>query len=521
MAVRNRAGLFRIVGRASRFSKIAGLRIAHDGIEALLARWGVGGAHATGTDAVLAVVVPAGAKVEGLAQRVAQSCKVPANAVVVLEQDAPRLPSGKVDYKSIVRLAEAERARAAEATRGSAQGAILAGYRSAFNRADIDPEQSFSSLGGDSLTFVNAMLAIEDVLGAVPAGWETMSIASLEALASDAPAPSAAGGARAAPKLQPVESEVWLRMLALLLVMTGHAALNADTLFLRGGSGLLLLLAGYSMARFARPQLELGRTWSPLGGLFARVMLPTLLLIALIYPVSNAERDPGWFLFLSTWTVDVRGPLFALWFVDTLVQITAAMCLLYWVPQVRRWSRAGPFPFALALLSVAWALKLFVPTIYDDVNPRSLTADAWAYIFILGWCAAVAQGTRNKAAVVLLGFALASADYGLGSPRSLWLGLALVALMAGPFLKLPSLGRQAVMRFSAAGFFIYLAHIVVHHLVHFVLHISNIWVTIPLVLALSIAGGIIAERIWAWLLRMAASRKWRNAPWRQQKAGGA
>lgn len=55
-------------------------------------------------------------------------------------------------------------------------------YRELLNLPDVDDQQSFTTLAGDSLALVQISLALESYLGELPKGWETKSIAQLEEL---------------------------------------------------------------------------------------------------------------------------------------------------------------------------------------------------------------------------------------------------------------------------------------------------------------------------------------------------
>ena len=215
IAVRNEAGLYRITGRASRFAKIAGLRIGFDDVEALLAAAGQT-AVVTGDDALVAVHVEAADTPEArqaVAELVAERAHIPESAIAVVSGPVPRLATGKTDYGAIRRAAAA----AAEARLAATAGAhpILAGYARAFGRPNVTPADSFQSLGGDSLAYVNAAMSLEKALGRLPARWEEMPVSALMALA---PASGDGGGQSR------IATETLLRLLALTLVILGHAA---------------------------------------------------------------------------------------------------------------------------------------------------------------------------------------------------------------------------------------------------------------------------------------------------------
>ena len=90
---------------------------------------------------------------------------------------------------------------------------VLDAFRRAFYPADVRPHDSFESLGGDSLLYVQLSLALERELGRAPDGWEKQPIGQLAAAAQER---------RHTPV---VDSELLLRAAAILLVVVHHATL--------------------------------------------------------------------------------------------------------------------------------------------------------------------------------------------------------------------------------------------------------------------------------------------------------
>lgn len=216
VAVSTPEGLVRIIGRSSRMIKPFGLRINLDEAETI-ARACVPGAVCTGTDDGLIVAYPFTGSAPPLSASVeiARTLGLPPHAVRLLRMSTlPLLPSGKIDYPAI--LAEAQASTTAyrqrawlpaawQTVRSPAlylraiveAGAILGftrvpqdGVRSIFatmtGRQPASDRDDFRALAGDSLSFVQTGLALEDYLGFLPEDWETITIADLEAARRDA-----------------------------------------------------------------------------------------------------------------------------------------------------------------------------------------------------------------------------------------------------------------------------------------------------------------------------------------------
>lgn len=509
LAERDADGLYRITGRASRFAKIAGLRIGFDDVEALLLREGIPAA-VTGDDTGLAICVTGGADADTVRELVATRCHLPLTAIAAYAaHEAPRLPSGKPDFSTI--RVEARRCLAAcEATAAATGSPVAALYARITGRSDIGGDDSFASLGGDSLSYVEASLGLERLLGDLPAGWEALPVSRLEALANrmgvDA-APAGAGGigSRIVSTLTRVESEVALRVAAILMVIIGHAAPDS-TEYLRGGSGILMMLAGYNLARFQAPNLLAGRIAVPIGNAVERVILPYFLVMIAMLLVSKAEPSIGWPLLISNFTVDFRGPLFPFWFIETLFHALLILCALFLIPPVRRCAGRWPFGFAVALVLLGGAMREIVPLFWTDGREKALTVDAWFYAYAIGWGLRMATGRGQKVVLFALAGLLFLSHWGPLGPRALWPMAAALVLLARPMMALPGLVARAMKAIAVDSYFIYLTHVLAVHLILFVLiHQRQPLQDITLVLALSLLLGFAFGWGWRRVTRLRAT----------------
>ncbi len=205
IAERNDIGLYRVLGRTSRFVKIAGLRIALDGIEEDLAAAGWT-ARVAGSDRGIAIAVVGaadgedadGARLAELREQWVRRLGVPPRALqVVVVATLPVLTNGKVDYAELRRLGETKGAKevglAAEGGTGSmADGMVLAQecaggdgvalraeLAQILGRRTLADDETFVSAGGDSLNLVEGALAVERCHGRRVPGWECMTMATL------------------------------------------------------------------------------------------------------------------------------------------------------------------------------------------------------------------------------------------------------------------------------------------------------------------------------------------------------
>ena len=172
--------------------------------------------------------------------------------------DVPRTDAGKPDYPALA-------AGFAE----PAGGGVADLFARVFGRP-VAVGDSFLSLGGDSLSYVATAAGLQQLLGEVPKDWPVRTVGELSRPPAHAAAMSAATSTPAPGRTlraAALETPLVLRALAILLVVGSH--LGAYDI--RGGAHVLMVLAGYSYARFSLDAPD--RTRRSLRSL-GRIMLP-------------------------------------------------------------------------------------------------------------------------------------------------------------------------------------------------------------------------------------------------------
>lgn len=497
-------GLYRIVGRTSRFSKIAGLRIGFDEVEAILRRQGIE-AVVTGDDRTLLLAIRQGDP-EAARQAVSLACGIPVAPIFAWPlKELPVLSSGKTDYVMLreTGFALASEARAAEARSGAGRKSVAALYAHAMNRARPAGTESFSGLGGDSLAYVAVSIGIEEMLGTPPANWESMPIAELQALADSYALVETAQETRKKPRLT-LNSDVVLRLAAISLIFIGHGAPN-HTEFLRGGSGVLFALAGYSMAMIQLPQFAQGRVLPFIRGTAERLVLPYLLMVTVLLLLTSATKSATWYLLYSTFVLSPteRGPLFSYWFVESLIHSMLLICGLFLIPWFRRQMVLRPYPVMIALVLLAAVLRWVGRSWWPNGNEINLTFDGWLWMFFLGWAAFFAISSWQKVLVVILALGLGIEQFGPESGRPWWLFVAMVVLLVIPSIRIPQRIGRILVYMAGATYFMYLWHPLVTTLIRFRFgkHFNEIE-TVVLVYVLSILVGLIAAEVWRRVFAM-------------------
>ncbi len=313
-------------------------------------------------------------------------------------------------------------------------------------RPDADVADSFVSLGGDSLSYVELATRLGRRMDRLPPGWHTRTIAELAAPAStDAPPRRRRLGRQ-------MDSTVALRALCILMIVGTHA--NVFTLV--GGAHLLLAVAGYNFARFQLA--EVPRADRIRNGLVAvaQVVVPSSLFIGAV-ALLTGDYDPPTALFLNgllgsdTWTLDWQ-----FWFLEALVWTSLGAVALIAVPALDRVERRTPFAFAGVLLLATLALR-FAWTGVEAGATERYTPGVVLWCFALGWAAARSRTAWQRVAVLL---AAAGAYAGFfGDPeRELLVVAGVAALLWLPTVRVPRLLAPAVTALAGASLFVYLTH---------------------------------------------------------------
>ncbi|MGC5019444.1 AMP-binding protein [Micromonospora sp. DT47] len=480
LARRGPDGLYELVGRRSRFAKILGLRVDPQRVEALLAAHDVGAA-CLGTDDELLVAVAGDAPPRRVRRLVAEEVGLPARAVRVLPvPELPRLASGKVDYPALRALASTPTEAPPAAPRVETAGDDLCRlYAEVLDRTDVTPDRSFVDLGGDSLSYVEMSVRLEQALGQLPPNWHLLPIEAL-------PAPRAGRPRRR----RALETSVALRAAAIVLIVGSHIPLFTLT----GGAHLLLAVAGFNFARFQLTDTDRRDRLRQIRAGLGRVVLPTTAWIAAMLVVTDQYR-------LSTLLLvnSLVGPAdgrteWHFWFIEALVYILLAVGALLAVPRMDRLERRFPFglPVALAGLGLLSRYDLFGLDARYDL-PAGVVA---FWLFALGWAAARADGVRQRllvtaaAAVTVPGF--------FGQPQREALIVAGCALLTW-LPTVPSIGpvNRVAGVLAGSSLYIYLTHWQVYP------HLRDLpLVALAASLALGIGYAAVVNRAGRWLSRM-------------------
>ncbi len=490
---RGASGLYEIVGRRSRFLKLFGLRVDLNEVERILER---GGSRAlcTGTDERLIVAIWGDEAPSVVARMLAGRLGVPAASIDVRTIDeVPLLPSGKPDYAAVAAAAEpaVDRERTGFDAPGGrrAPGAEAASVAAVFcevlDRDEVGEEETFSGLGGDSLSYVEMSLALEGVLGHLPVGWPEMSVREL------------AGLQRRRRRGTRVETNVVLRGAAVVLVVAAHISEFLPP----GGAHVLLALAGHSFARFQLAATESPRRLARSASTITRIAVPASVWIGLMLLVTGLY-SVGAVLLVNNYlgAPERTDGRWHYWFFEALVQILIVLTAVFSIPAVRRLERRYPFTFALILLGAALVFRFGLVTLGDDWN-RSFRPHTIVWVFLLGWAAHRATTRSQRLVVSALVLACVPGFFG-HTTRETIIVVSLLLLVWVPVLVVPRPASRVIGIIAAASMYIYLTHWQVWPRLADVMPLEAVLVP---TLAVGIGAWLLSERLTALVRRAHAA----------------
>ncbi|MFC5069692.1 AMP-binding protein [Flaviflagellibacter deserti] len=490
LAERATGGSFRITGRKSRFSKIAGLRLGHEDAERKLAAEGVE-AVVVGDDTIMVAVVSDEDRERDARDALMFATGLPrGHAESVTIADIPRFSSGKIDVPVLRERAFERLGRGRRMPTG-----VLAAFEEVFYPRPVRPADSFVSLGGDSLAFVQLSMTLEELLGRLPEGWEQRPIS---ALTVDKEAPNTAA----------LDTHLALRGPAALFVVLHHASQGPYV----GGAAMMLLLAGYSLARFQGVNLFAGRI-RPMLATLLRNAIPYFAVLALF---ASIEGNVPWQKWLLVGNLGIGGYTPAgtfhviYWFVEAYAQIVVGFAILFMIPAVRRWAARDPLAFGLVLLGAALTSRWTIRTVWAGDSLRVFATPAVIYIFAFGWCIYFAKTVRQKIALSLLGLMVFPiAD----PPRYDFLQIKLACVLGTgalllwvPRIRMPWRATSALIAIGAASYHIYLFHNIAPHFLTDELDVPRGLQTV-INFGSGVALGVAAYRLQISLARISAKRR--------------
>jgi amino acid adenylation domain-containing protein len=440
--------------------------------------------------------------------RASLAARLPAHMVpyaIRWVESLPLSPNGKVDRQALLnRIAVGEPREAQARPPTATERALMAAWSEVLGPARMSPDASFASLGGDSLNYVQAYLATEEVLGDTPEGWQLMTIAEL------------ARGRRPAAGRRTIDMPLLVRAASIVLVVCGHFALFQ---YGGGATSLLMLVSGYMFGGLALQDAFTQQAAAPALRTLRNILVPTFALSLFIWLARMPGSPPEPYILLLTadlqdYPASDPQELY-LWYVHCLLHIMAFLYLAVLSLKLGGGFGIGRRRFLWALFALGcvgrfvlpWTLDhhFFQPSHHRDIV--YLLPTTHLATVMLGGLATTLETRRQRLwlATTVFVYALAS-GWCFGPNQALFLLIGGGLLLSRPRLAAPSSLSTLVASLAGASLWIYLSHMIVRD------GLRHLGLPSPLVgVIIALAVGVGAWMLWTRAVVVA--RRWiRRAP---------
>lgn len=358
-------------------------------------------------------------------------------------------------------------------------------FQHEFASDTIDDADSFDSLGGDSLHYIQFSLAYESRFGQLPDDWEKLTVAQLQTHAE--------GGSKSS--WRRLETVTLTRAFFMVCIVALHTeAFVYSTNW--GAAYFLVMLAGYSVARFQLPEILRSGSTKTLWGTIRYVAIPTILMGVFLELVTRKFELPS--LLLVSNYVDpntIRGYTF--YFVEFYIQILILAALFFSFAPVRRAFAARPMLSAVLFFAATAALDYGIELKWNGDYNYDRTPWHYGWCFALGMVLATARDLPSRLFALALALVTIFAYWHLTSAAFYVAGGCVVVLFLRT-LTVPAPVKVVIAEIAGASMFMYLTHYQMISLVNKVFGHHMPW----LALFLSIIVGIIGAHVYAWAERL-------------------
>lgn len=415
----------------------------------------------------------------------------------VFVSELPLLPNGKIDRKKIVASYHENEAKQSEKPiggRNEVENNLIYAWAKILNinPRKVSAKDSFTSLDGDSLSFIQASMVLEKEIGKIPDEWQSMSIEQLAQIRY-----------QTQNKLD-MHTEVLFRALAITLVVIGHFWIvetnqHIEELFVNATSALFLI-AGFTFANFPMKSIQYKHDITPIIKTIIRIAVPTFL-VTLVHVVYRSDYSVSKLLFFDNfhWT---HSPY---WFIEILLQTLALLAIIFSFRKIREKAINQPYQFGLIMLAITVFIGIITPLVWapKDLNLLQLP-HLKSWLFFFGWCVFYINSQRQKIFMSMLGILLPVIVLGQISLLTSACTLLLIYLPKVEIVKnkCTELLHVVIYAVASASLYIYITHIQFRSL----LHAIGINQSVVIDILVGISGGVLVHYIWHSLIAATARK---------------
>jgi hypothetical protein len=381
---------------------------------------------------------------------------------------------------------------------------VLSLFQNEFPGQEVHAGDSFDSLGGDSLHYIQFSLAFESRFGALPDDWERLTVTQLQQMNL--------GTERSTwRKLEAATLTRAFFMICIVALHTKAFVYSANW----GAAYFLIILAGYSVARFQMPEIIRSGSVGTLWGTIRYVAIPTILMDVLLELATRKFEIPSLFL-VSNYQDPTTIKGYTFYFIEFYVQLLVIAAILFSFRKVRDAFQAQPLLSALALFVVVVAIDRTIESIWNGDYNYHRTPWHYGWCFALGMVIAAAKDLRTRLFAMALSIVSVLLVWQFTSAAYYVAGGCAVILFIRPIL-VPAPVKVVLAEIAGASMFIYLSHYQILTLVQKVSGAPQPW----LALILSIIVGVGCGHFYSWLERTVVQLVHQNGIHRRKQSAAA
>ena len=353
-------------------------------------------------------------------------------------------------------------------------GDVQTFFREFFPGRRIGLADSFETMGGDSLSYIQFTLAFEDRFGQLPSRWESLTIAQLESLTA-AQQQNQSAATNGPWSWRRLESATLTRAFFMICIV----ALHLDTFVYSsnwGAAYFLYMLAGYSIMRFQWPEIDRTGKVDTLFGTALRVAIPTFLVIVAMQLWART-LEPKPLLLISNWFDPSQYKVAYYYFAEIYIQLLLVVGALLSVSTVREFFRNHPVASCIIFLAFAMMLSWMVERVWDTNYIYHRTPIWYLWTIAAGMLMASAREWPSRVlAMGILAVAILM-HHGLTSASGYMVSASALVLF-WPEIVVPAFAKTIVAEIAASSMFMYLSHDQVRSLVTRLFHGPMPWIAL-------------------------------------------
>ena len=361
--------------------------------------------------------------------------------------------------------------------------ALIKQWQSILGVLKIEPNQSFVSLGGDSLSFIQASLAIEKTLGWLPENWENLPLRHIAELPK-----------KANSHTSEISPATLIRAISITCIVLYHFSSIKIA-----STATLFVLAGFSVGKYLLNNVLINKNVQPILNSIIKIAVPTSLFI-LVKSLGDADFSLLNILLIGNFFPASVNHYHNYWFIDVLVQCLALLTLLFSFSRVRSLFQKNPFHAAMGAMLVCLIVAGISSQLgYANSLEAGIPPHNRLWLIFLGLAVSQAKTFNQKLGLFFtgyLGFVWLTKWIGHDQEAygliEIYFMLPFLMLIFVKKLPLPKAITPIISLVAASSLFIYLTHRMFNTVLDVLMPNLPFWLKISAILMC----GVISWKIW-------------------------